>query len=128
MKTFFSTVLVFLLCFTVTSQKTNAEDSIMLRKIFDEALVNGKSYDWLHHITKNIGHRLSGSVGAEKAVAYTKEELEALNLDKVWLQSLMVPKWVRGIQEYAYIETSSGNTTVVNIRALGGSTSTPWEA
>ncbi|MEX2350002.1 MAG: M20/M25/M40 family metallo-hydrolase [Flavobacteriaceae bacterium] len=125
MKTIFSTVLALLLSFTVTAQKTNAEDSIMLRKIFDEALLDGKSYEWLRHITKNIGHRLSGSVGAEKAVAYAKEELEKLDLDKVWLQSVMVPKWVRGIQEYAYIETSSGNTTVVNIRALGGSTSTP---
>lgn len=76
-----------------------------------------------HH--KNIGHRLSGSVGAERAVEYTKQELDQLNLDKVWLQSVMVPKWVRGIKEYAYIETSPGNTTVVNIRALGGSTSTP---
>lgn len=114
-----------LLAFPVVSQKANVEDSTMLRTIFDQALVNGQSYEWLRHITKNIGHRLSGSVGAEKSVAYTKEELDKLDLDKVWLQSLMVPKWVRGIKEYAYIETASGNTTVVNILALGGSTSTP---
>tara|TARA_R110002072_G_scaffold22432_3_gene78718 strand:+ start:4959 stop:6362 length:1404 start_codon:yes stop_codon:yes gene_type:complete len=114
-----------LLFWTAHPQKVNEEDSIMLRKIYDEALVNGKSYEWLRHITKNIGHRLSGSVGAERAVEYTKQELDQLNLDKVWLQSVMVPKWVRGIKEYAYIETSPGNTTVVNIRALGGSTSTP---
>jgi len=120
-------LLLLILCFSIPvfSQNVNEQDSIMLRKIFDEALVNGKSYDWLRHITKNIGHRLSGSVGAERAVAYTKEELEKLDLDKVWLQSVMVPKWVRGIQEYAFIETSPGNSTVVNIRALGGSTSTP---
>ncbi len=114
-----------LLCSVVYPQKVNQEDSIMLRKIYDEALVNGQSYEWLRHITKNIGHRLSGSVGAEQAVTYTKEELDKLDLDNVWLQSVMVPKWVRGIKEYAYIETSPGNTTVVNIRALGGSTSTP---
>jgi hypothetical protein len=114
-----------LLFCTAYPQKVNQEDSIMIRKIFDEALVNGQSYEWLRHITKNIGHRLSGSVGAEQAVAYTKEELDKLGLDKVWLQAMMVPKWVRGIKEYAYIETSPGNTTVVNILALGGSTSTP---
>lgn len=114
-----------LLFWTAHPQKVNVEDSIMLRKIYDEALVNGQSYEWLRHITKNIGHRLSGSTGAERAVSYTKEELDQLELDKVWLQSVMVPKWIRGIREYAYIETSPGNTTVVNIRALGGSTSTP---
>jgi hypothetical protein len=37
----------------------------------------------------------------------------------------MVPKWVRGIPEFAYIETKPGNTIKVNICALGGSISTP---
>lgn len=120
----FSTFFI-LFTFSISAQKVNQEDSIMIRSIYDQALVNGQSYEWLRHITKNIGHRLSGSIGAERAVAYTKEELDKLDLDKVWLQSVMVPKWVRGVKEYAFIETSPGNTTVVNIRALGGSTSTP---
>ncbi|MCR9183495.1 MAG: peptidase M28 family protein, partial [Flavobacteriaceae bacterium] len=64
-----------LLCSVVYPQKVNQEDSIMLRKIYDEALVNGQSYEWLRNITKNIGHRLSGSIGAEQAVIYTKDEL-----------------------------------------------------
>jgi hypothetical protein len=37
----------------------------------------------------------------------------------------MVPKWVRGVPEFAYIETSPGKTIKVNICALGGSISTP---
>ena len=37
----------------------------------------------------------------------------------------MVPKWVRGVPEFAYIETSPGSTIKVNICALGGSISTP---
>lgn len=110
----------------VYAQTTTYErDSVMLRKIHDQALVNGKSYSWLEHLTTQIGNRLSGSAGAEKAVVYTKEELEKLGLDKVFLQEVMVPKWIRGIKEYAYIETESGNTIVTNILALGGSTSTP---
>jgi hypothetical protein len=48
-----------------------------------------------------------------------------MGLDKVWLQPVMVPKWVRGIPEFAYIETSPGKTIKVNICALGGSISTP---
>ncbi|MDB2322300.1 M20/M25/M40 family metallo-hydrolase, partial [Flavobacteriaceae bacterium] len=84
-----------------------------------------QSYNWLDYLSNNIGSRLSGSLGAEKAVAWTKEELEKLGLDKVWLQPVMVPKWVRGIPEFAYIETKPGNTIKVNICALGGSISTP---
>ena len=37
----------------------------------------------------------------------------------------MVPKWVRGAPEFAYIESEPGKTTKVNITALGGSIATP---
>ncbi|NND62743.1 MAG: M20/M25/M40 family metallo-hydrolase [Flavobacteriaceae bacterium] len=107
------------------SQKVNKEDSITLRKIFDTALLNGQSYNWLDHLSNNIGGRLSGSIQAEKAVNYTKEELDKLGLDKVWLQPVMVPKWTRGRAEYAYIETAPGITSIANVCALGGSVSTP---
>ncbi|HZH69649.1 MAG TPA: M20/M25/M40 family metallo-hydrolase [Flavobacteriaceae bacterium] len=100
-------------------------DARVLRQIFDKALTEGKSYEWLEHITTNIGGRLSGSLEVEKAIKYTKDELEKLGLDNVWLQPVMVPKWVRGIPEYAYIETAIGQTSQTNIRALGGSAPTP---
>jgi hypothetical protein len=76
-------------------------------------------------LSNEIGGRLSGSLNAELAVEYTKEELEKLGLDKVWLQPVLVPKWVRGNPEFAYIETAPGKTIPVNLCALGGSVSTP---
>ena len=97
----------------------------MFKTIYKQSLTNGKSYEWLDHLSNNIGSRLSGSLGAERAVEYTKEELEKLGLDKVWLQPVMVPRWVRGLPEFAYIETAPGQTTQVNICALGGSVETP---
>ncbi|MDD7884974.1 M20/M25/M40 family metallo-hydrolase [Flavivirga sp. 57AJ16] len=100
-------------------------DAQVLKKIYTTSLTNGKSYDWLNHLSNQIGGRLSGSLNAEKAVQYTKEELDKLGLDKVWLQPVMVPKWVRGFKEYAYIESGKGKTTTVNICALGGSVATP---
>ena len=100
-------------------------DAETLKKIYKTSLTNGKSYDWLNHLSNQIGGRLSGSLNAEKAVNYTKEELDKLGLDKVWLQPVMVPKWVRGIKEYAFIESEKGKTTTVNICALGGSVATP---
>ena len=100
-------------------------DADALKTIYKQSLTNGESYQWLDHLSNQIGSRLSGSLGAERAVAYTKKELEKLGLDKVWLQPVMVPKWVRGAKEYAFIEGSSGKTTSVNICALGGSVATP---
>ena len=100
-------------------------DEKVISEIYTNSLTNGQSYSWLDHLSNNIGSRLSGSLGAEKAVEWTKDELESMGLDKVWLQPVMVPKWVRGVPEFAYIETNPGKTIKVNICALGGSISTP---
>ena len=82
------TITLLLLCLLFVSegfsQKVNTEDSITLRNIFDMALLNGKSYDWLDHLSNKIGGRLSGTLSAQEAVDYTKEELDKLGLDKVW--------------------------------------------
>lgn len=118
---FFLTILIILLSFNLSAQ----DDAEMFKTIYKQSLTNGKSYEWLDHLSNNIGSRLSGSLGAERAVEYTKEELEKLGLDKVWLQPVMVPRWVRGLPEFAYIETAPGQTTQVNICALGGSVETP---
>jgi len=109
--------------FSMTSYSQSDEE--VLKNIYKTSLTNGKSYEWLNYLSNQIGGRLSGSLNAEKAVAWTKEELEKLGLDKVWLQPVMVPKWVRGAKEYAYIETKPGKTTTLNICALGGSVATP---
>lgn len=100
-------------------------DSIFLDKLFKTSLTNGKSYEWLSYMTNKIGGRLSGSLGAERAVVWGKNTLQELSLDKVWLQDVMVPKWVRGIGELAYIDSGGGTTNIVPIAALGGSVATP---
>jgi hypothetical protein len=102
-------------------------DADNIKTIYKNALINGQSYQWLDYLSNEIGGRLSGSLNAELAVAYTKTELENLGLDSVWLQPVMVPKWVRGTPEFAYIETAPGKTIPVNICALGGSVSTPLQ-
>ncbi|WP_461533294.1 M20/M25/M40 family metallo-hydrolase [Sinomicrobium sp.] len=101
------------------------QDEKQLKAIYDKALLEAKGYDWLDYLSNQIGPRLSGSLNAERAVTYMREQLDSLGLDRVWLQPVMVPKWVRGIAEVAYIETSPGMTNNVPICALGGSVATP---
>lgn len=105
--------------------RPQSEDEEQFRAIYDMALTNGKAYDWLNYLSNQIGGRLSGSVQAQEAVEYTKRQMDLLGLDRVWLQPVMVPKWVRGTPEFAYIETKPGITTNVPICALGGSVATP---
>jgi len=117
---------LFLIAFTFTSYSQNPNsDSVFINKIYNEALSNGESYEWLDYLSNQIGGRLSGSVNYDRSVKWGKEQLELIDIDSVWLQPVMVPKWVRGAPEYAHIETRPGNNISVPIAALGGSISTP---
>jgi hypothetical protein len=126
MRFYFAFILLvsFQISMAQTPEVNEKEDVATIKQIFDTALTSGKAHDWLRFLSLQIGGRLSGSVEAEQAVDYTKTELEALGLDRVYLQPVMVPKWVRGAPEFAYIETTPGVTTTVPITALGGSVAT----
>ena len=109
---------------SIYSQDLN-NHSQFIKKIYNEALSSGESYERLDYLSNQIGGRLSGSINYERSVKWGKEELDLIGLDSVWLQPVMTPKWVRGAPEYAHIESSPGNTISVPIAALGGSISTP---
>ncbi len=117
--------LLILLFLVVPQVYAQTNDEKQIKAIYNAALTQGKAYDWLNHLSNQIGGRLSGSVQARQAVDYTKAQMESLGLDRVWLQPVLVPKWVRGTPEFAYIETSLGITNTVPICALGGSVATP---
>ena len=89
-------ILTILSSIGVQAQK---QDSLMIRKIFDEALVNGKSYESLRSLCKDVGSRLSGSPEAAKAVVWGEKLLKDNQFDKVWLMPVKVPHWVRGNKE-----------------------------
>jgi len=105
--------------------KSQSKDEVQIKKMYDLALTEGKGYEWLNYLSNQIGGRLSGSVQAQQGVDYTKSQLDSLGVDRVWLQPVLVPKWVRGTPEFAYFETTPGITTNVAICALGGSVATP---
>jgi carboxypeptidase Q len=113
-----------IVAFFLTITGVNAQDSLMIRKIYDEALVNGKCFSNLHYLCKNIGPRLSGSANAQKAVEWSKKLMESYHFDRVYLQEVMVPHWVRGEKEQAKIINGTQEIPV-QICALGMSIATP---
>jgi hypothetical protein len=102
----------------------NKTDSIVVKKLFNSALTNEEGYEWLRDLTSNIGGRLSGSPEAQQAVEWGEKLMTDLGFDKVWLQPVMVPHWVRGEKEEAYFTVNKIKYNVA-ICALGGSIATP---
>lgn len=100
------------------------KDEQFFKEIYNSSLTKSRCYSWLDHLSNNVGSRLSGSEGAQKAVQYTKSQMETLGFDKVYLQEVMVPHWVRGEKETAYIQDNKDKIKVP-ICALGGSIATP---
>ena len=99
------------------------DDSLMLKRIYNEALTNGKCYSALDYLSNTIGGRLSGSPQAQQAVDYTVSVMKNYGLDTVYVQEVMVPYWVRGQKEVAYM-TKGNKQTAVHICALGNSIAT----
>ena len=120
-----SKLLITFLAF-LTINITAQNDSIMLRKIFNEALTNGKSYSNLNYLCKKIGGRLAGSPQAQQAVEWTFKAMKEAGADTVYLQECMVPHWVRGEKEIAKVISAGGKgIKEVPICALGNSIATP---
>jgi|SRR6185312_8413075 len=113
--------------FALFSGYTQTNDSLQLRKITNDILLNGKCYSYLDYLCNKIGARLSGSPQAAAAVEYTYEVMKGIGPDTEYLQECMVPHWVRGEKETAKILTTNSGEYSVNICALGGSVATPSE-
>jgi carboxypeptidase Q len=119
MKKIFSILLI------VTTVNSFAQkDSTFIRKVYDEALVNGESYSNLRTLCKDIGARITGSAEAEMAVKWGEKLLNSYGFDKVYLQEIKVPHWERGTKEAAWIINEKGETLKLDILALGGSVGT----
>lgn len=106
------------------AEDARTEDEQTVKAIFDERLTTGEMYHLLEDLCKNIGPRLSGSEGAERAVAWAKEVMEGYGFDRVYLQEVMVPHWERGDPEQVRILGVEGGMIELNALAIGGSVPT----
>jgi carboxypeptidase Q len=103
-----------------------AQDSLLIRRIYDEALLRGKAHENLRQLCKDIGPRLSGSAQAQMAVDWSYEKMLSYNFDKVSKQEITVPHWERGTTETAWYKSIGkyDATHKLHLLALGGSIGT----
>lgn len=101
-------------------------DSLALREIFNAALSEGESHDRLRELTKDIGHRLSGSESATMAMEWGLEWMIHNGADTAFIMPVKVPSWSRGTSAWAQVHFSDGRPSLpLHITALGGSEPTP---
>jgi len=121
-------IFYYALCCTLlfsASSFAQQKDSITIRQIYDEALLRGQAYTQLEYLCKKVGARLSGSPQAAAAVEFTRYIMDTMKLDKVYLQPVMVPHWVRGAKEVGKIVNSKQiGEQEVRVVALGNSVGT----
>jgi carboxypeptidase Q len=99
----------------------------LVEKIARAGLGSGQAHAMLTELCTRVGHRLSGSEGAEKAVVWSKRTMERIGLEGVRLEPIMVPRWVRGpVEEAVIVGPGSGSGGHrLSVCALGGSVGTP---
>ncbi|HAS41115.1 MAG TPA: peptidase M28 family protein [Microscillaceae bacterium] len=109
----------------IQAQKKMSNDEKNIRKIYDLSLTDQKAYEWLDFLCNKIGGRLSGSPQAAAAVEFTRQVMDTLGVDRVFLQEVMVPHWVRGDKEIGKIVNSKQvGSQEVRVCALGNSIGT----
>ncbi len=98
------------------------KDSATIKRISNHVLTNAHCYEDLRYLCKQIGNRISGSAQAEKAVYWAKKTLEEAGCDRVYLEEVMVPHWVRGEEEASYI--INGRKIAMLVSSLGNAVGT----
>lgn len=117
-------VLWLMLLATLMVRAQQEQQAKILKLIYNEELTRGECYATLDYLCNGIGGRLSGSPQAAAAVKYMFGKMISCGFDTVYLQPVMVPHWVRGAREEAFIAKGRQKFDV-RICALGGSVATP---
>lgn len=101
----------------------NSAQAETVNRIFEESLKKGQAYENLRTLVTQSPGRLSGSKSLERAIDWATKTLNALKLDRVYTQDVMVPHWERGPQETVRL-LSAGQSVSLTAVALGGSVPT----
>jgi len=121
-RTFFLSAIFYLLFSIPIYSQDN--DSLAIKKFFDNALSDTTSYNNLRFLCTRIGGRICGSPQAEKAVQWSRTVLDNMGLDTVYLQKCMVRRWVRGNDETVTVYPGQKDNIPLHACALGGSVGT----
>jgi acetylornithine deacetylase/succinyl-diaminopimelate desuccinylase-like protein len=61
----------------------------------DQALERSEAWLILESLTTEVGHRMAGTENDTKGVAWAQDKMKSLGFDKVWIEPVTFPRWVR---------------------------------
>ena len=93
-------------------------------RIIAAALAQDEAYAKLEQLCDDVGHRLSGSPGLERAIEWALATMKADGHENVRAQPVMAPKWVRGRESLRMLSPTERPLPMLG---LGGSVGTPPE-
>jgi len=91
-------------------------------RLIGAALASDHAYTRLSELCDGIGHRLSGSEALQRAVTWAANAMREDQLDRVRLQPVRVPVWVRGAERAEMVEPGPQRLSILG---LGRSVGTP---
>lgn len=122
MQKLFFVVSFFIAAFQLQAQNA---DSVFIKKMADEILTNGRAYENLRALTKNIGGRLAGSPQMVMAEQWGMKAMKESGAQNAWMQQCMVPHWVRGGEDQASFNVQGEKAyQILDVIALGNSMGT----
>jgi len=99
-------------------------DLVVAQELISKARDSQGAFGILTDLVDHVGSRLSGSSGADAAVAWAGESFAALGLI-VRKEPVLVPVWVRGVESGEILASPGRRAEPLALTALGGSPGTP---
>ncbi|MDQ3206364.1 MAG: M28 family peptidase [Pseudomonadota bacterium] len=84
----------------------------------ETALASDLGYRIAESLTTEVGPRVAGSEADARAVAWAQAKFKQLGFDRVWIEPVTFPKWVRRSEQAAVL---GPNAQPLRLTALGGS-------
>ena len=120
-----SLLLLFLLCLAINLQAAEPllsdADLLTAAQIRDSALAANEAWNILESLTTEVGPRVAGSDGDARAVLWGQAKFRQLGFDRVSIEPVTFPRWLRG-SENAHVIAPFPQPLAVT--ALGGSVGT----
>src|SRR5687768_8539135 len=91
----------------------------------ERALADSTAWDVVESLTTEVGPRMAGSEGDARAVQWAEATFKQLGYDKVWLEPVSFPKWIRRGESASVV---GAHAQPLAITALGGSAGGTVEA
>lgn len=87
-------------------------------KLRETALADATGWKVTESLTTEVGPRVAGSEADARAVAWAQAKFKELGFDKVWIEPVTFPKWVRRSESAAVL---GAHSQPLHVTALGGS-------